>query len=388
MASYVSYKFLVRTAELEGLLDQKVIVEWIKNLKVGIRNLILPSGLIFLSSFFIALGHFKNKINKAFCVAGIFSLAVFDIFRFGWKYTPFTSKDLIFPSTPVIDYLKKQSGIFRVDGGDAIPMNMLMPYRLESLSAYDAVYPLRMAQFMAAVNSGKIANPQTRHGDIKNYNNPLFDISNVCYVLAVKKDKIDRADVNGEIGWQFRLKKFEKVFEDKTVQVLKNKNCAPRAFVVNNYSIINNDQEIIDKLLSQDFDFLKEIVLEKEPPDFIRATDSRLVSQVAAEVNWKKYDSDNQILEVNVPKPSLLFISDTFYPGWQAYVDDTKSEIYRANFTFRAVAVPAGKHQVEFVYNPKSFKLGLIISAISLLVLGVLWGIYLIEYAKSKKNCC
>jgi uncharacterized membrane protein YfhO len=40
-------------------------------------------------------------------------------------------------------------------------------------------------------------------------------------------------------------------------------------------------------------------------------------------------------------------------------VDDQPSTLYRANFAFRAVSVPAGRHRVQFTYRPASFFWGL-----------------------------
>jgi uncharacterized membrane protein YfhO len=39
-------------------------------------------------------------------------------------------------------------------------------------------------------------------------------------------------------------------------------------------------------------------------------------------------------------------------------VDRKEEKIHRANYTFRAVSVPAGNHKVEFIYKPMSFKIG------------------------------
>ncbi len=54
----------------------------------------------------------------------------------------------------------------------------------------------------------------------------------------------------------------------------------------------------------------------------------------------------------------FVVLSDQFYPGWRAYVDGRESPIYRANYLFRAVPVPAGEHVVEFTYQPVSVGLG------------------------------
>src|SRR4030042_6661511 len=63
-------------------------------------------------------------------------------------------------------------------------------------------------------------------------------------------------------------------------------------------------------------------------------------------------------LLVNSKEDNLLVLSDTYCPGWKAFVDGTPRKIYRANYGFRAVPLSAGTHRGEFVYHPLSFKLG------------------------------
>ena len=66
--------------------------------------------------------------------------------------------------------------------------------------------------------------------------------------------------------------------------------------------------------------------------------------------------------------PGFLVLSDTFYPGWKAEVDGNPTEIYRANYAFRAVPVDAGNHTVKFFYTPTHWKVGILISSASLLI--------------------
>ena len=67
--------------------------------------------------------------------------------------------------------------------------------------------------------------------------------------------------------------------------------------------------------------------------------------------------------------PAILLLTDSFYPGWKATIDDKPSEILRANYTFRALVVPQGNHKVIFSYKPGGFNLGAGISIASTLFL-------------------
>ncbi len=56
----------------------------------------------------------------------------------------------------------------------------------------------------------------------------------------------------------------------------------------------------------------------------------------------------------------LLVLSEIYYDGWEARVDGQPTKIYRTDYTLRGVIVPAGDHRIEFVYRPRSFRLGAI----------------------------
>jgi len=77
---------------------------------------------------------------------------------------------------------------------------------------------------------------------------------------------------------------------------------------------------------------------------------------------------DELSVEVETETPGFLVLLDTYYPGWKARVDGEEEKIYRADYAFRAVPIKAGKHAVEFAYEPTHWKMGFLISAVSLLV--------------------
>jgi uncharacterized membrane protein YfhO len=76
---------------------------------------------------------------------------------------------------------------------------------------------------------------------------------------------------------------------------------------------------------------------------------------------------------------------DSHYPGWVARVDAEIlpiQEIYPAS---RAVAVPAGKHKVDFRYEPRAFRRGLLISAVTLFLVLTMLGLGIVAQSKQAK---
>lgn len=328
---------------------------------VSLRNLILPWGL-FLAFFFMFLMTFlkdKRKPLLLFFWFSVIFLTVFDLFRFGWKYNPFIKKEMLFPTTPIIEYLQKQEKPFRVLAEKGImPSNMWISYKLDFPVGYDPIYPQRTATFLTVASGGKFENPAGRYGEIKQFDSPLVDLMNVKYLLVSK----DKQEKNNNLEEKILLPKFRLVFEDRSVQVFENTTALPRAFIVYNYEIQKDGAKIFESLLRSDFDLSKQITLEEILPFSLK-------EGVINEVSYSsKTNGDSEVL-VDQSGDGLLFVSDSYYPGWQAFVDGEETKIYRADYNFRAVVVPAGEHKVIFKYKPKSFKIGVYLSSGALILI-------------------
>jgi uncharacterized membrane protein YfhO len=112
----------------------------------------------------------------------------------------------------------------------------------------------------------------------------------------------------------------------------------------------------------------QEVLLEEEPkwdtppnPPFVKGSKGELKEHLSGTKNKVEFISENNNrlrLQVMAPENGLLVLSDTYYPGWKAFVNGKETKIYKADYTFRAIPLNAGTHRVEFVYDPLSFKLG------------------------------
>lgn len=332
---------------------------------ISIRNLIIPIAS-FLACTLIILATIKFKRFASGQLLLIITIFL-QLFYSADKYLPYSKQELLFPTTPVIDFLKQKKSErvepFRVELGDVIPQNFLMSYGIETTSGYDTLLPKKTAEFLSLLEEGKVEKKISRVYLITNYDSTLFPLLNTKYILAKKKDKNGSNSLSVSPPEKFLDSRYKLVFEDKTVVVLENKSCFPRASFFYDYEIFKDDKQIADRLMEKDFKIKERVILDKDPKVLL-AKESSPVNNI----EWTAYQSNKEILRVYSSKPSILFISETFYPGWEALIDNQKTEIYRADFAFRGIFVPQGEHSVEFVYNPFSFKIGKIVSLLSLLI--------------------
>jgi len=70
--------------------------------------------------------------------------------------------------------------------------------------------------------------------------------------------------------------------------------------------------------------------------------------------------------------PTVLVVSEIFYPGWEAKIDGNPATIMVTDYLLRGVALPAGNHVVEMRYTAPQARKGAIISIISLVICAIL----------------
>ena len=152
------------------------------------------------------------------------------------------------------------------------------------------------------------------------------------------------------------------------VVVMRNEATLPRAYFVSKVEVHPDIVRAAKRLREPDFDPRTTVILESG-----EAAPGSSLGESAANETRLTTNGPNQVnVQLSTSRPGYLVLADTFYPGWIAEVDGVPSLIIRANAMFRAVAVPAGEHRVEFKYRPSSVRSGLMVTAAGLLLAGLL----------------
>ena len=197
--------------------------------------------------------------------------------------------------------------------------------------------------------------------------NQLIDLYGIKYIVSVTplegdpRFELIYARIEGLQG------KKEDLLKENTIKLYKNRKSFQRAWFVKDFKVLDS-KAILSMMIQKEFNPRKEVLLEETPkwnnppsPPFTKGGLEGLEEPFRGSQNKVEFisESNNRIqLLVKSTEDNLLVLSDTYYPGWKVLVDGKRTKIYRADYTFRAIPLNAGTHQIEFVYDPMSFKLG------------------------------
>jgi membrane protein YfhO len=85
----------------------------------------------------------------------------------------------------------------------------------------------------------------------------------------------------------------------------------------------------------------------------------------AGRARIRTYEPERVVVDTDGARRSILVLTDSWYPGWKATVDGKDASVHRVDYVVRGVAVPAGRHRVEFRYAPVSWRVGWIVSLLA-----------------------
>lgn len=138
------------------------------------------------------------------------------------------------------------------------------------------------------------------------------------------------------------------------VTVYRNDRSLPRAFMVGNFRVISDARERLRYMKSDRFDPRDRVVLEEGLEGVGKPGEARIV----------RYKAEEVVVRLEEHRGGILVLSDTFYPGWKAFVDGEEKRILRANHVFRAVEIPVGAQEVLFRFVSESFRTGAWVSSV------------------------
>ncbi|HYG39829.1 MAG TPA: YfhO family protein [Cytophagales bacterium] len=150
-------------------------------------------------------------------------------------------------------------------------------------------------------------------------------------------------------------------------EALRNDKALGSAWFISEINKVNTPDEEIEALDSIDpgtTAILDESKFDQKKTSFI-VNDS-------AFIQLKNYKANHLIYQSENANEGFAVFSEVYYPkGWKAYIDGTETPIKRVNYILRALEIPAGKHKIEFKFEPKSYSIGNLVSMISSIFLMV-----------------
>ncbi len=340
--------------------------------KMQMKNLVIP-GMIFLIgcvTYRVAMLIKREKVALVLLIV----LVAFDLFYYFQKFNPFVPANLVFPKNEVVSWLQKHAGNNRFVGygNAAIDANYQTQYRIYSPNGYDPLYPRQYGEWVQSAKDGKLARTFTN----ATRSDAVIPIEGTGYDVFIPEITQRVLNIGGVkyiliLGdHSFSESKFKKVFQVNNWSILENKTVLPRAFFATEAKQVSSKEAFEKAFFSPDFRPETTVLLEK----------SVSLSGQKGEILSSKQSENTKSFNVSVRGNGLLFLSDTFYPGWKAFVDGHETMILKANYTFQAIEVPAGKHTIIFRFLPSSFSSGTKLTIISLVLL--CFSVFLFEKLK------
>ncbi|MFC1666759.1 YfhO family protein [Candidatus Omnitrophota bacterium] len=344
---------------------------------VGVHNLKRAIGIFMFLALFMFFG-LRRKMNLNLLIPVLISVALWDVFTANVNIYKNMDIDEHLKPGKGIEFLKKDKALFRIfDSPATLRQNTFVPERdyLEGMrSLRERLVSNRGVSFQIydAYGYGSLYNRRHEevmdiiiHSDLPDDTN-LLNLLNVKYVISPK---------------DFEAKGYHVAEKTDKVNIYENRNVMARAFLADNVKVLKDEKEILETLKSKEFDPSEEIILEEEAS--LRRTD--FVSDIRSEkVSIVKYEPNEIIIEAKAKSEKFLVLSDSYYPGWEAYVDGSREKIYRADYILRAVRIEPGEHIVRFRYNPLSLKIGMLVTLVTIAALFGFWFVSILRQKKSK----
>ena len=309
-------------------------IELIQKMQISLRNLVLPSILLFILSLYLVI-NLKFKHPKIFLLTTILLIGAMSIdnARFFVKFNPFTEKNLLFPKTATTTFLQNNLNNYRFMSMDRriFAPNFSIAYKIQSVEGYDPLYLNKYADVIGVWLRGKpIVAPATFNRIItpQEYSSFWADFLGVKYIMSLKEE---------------HNPKLKLVFQEGETRIYENTHVYPRVFLTTQVKTYQS-YEIIGQLFAQS-ELLKSVAFTTNKKAYLEENKPLENDEVAT---LSKYSENQVIVAVQVNSDRILVLTDIYYPTWKVYIDDNPRELLEVDYLFRGVVVPKGKHFVRF----------------------------------------
>ncbi|HYP48496.1 MAG TPA: YfhO family protein, partial [Thermoleophilaceae bacterium] len=304
----------------------------------------------------------------AFVALAVAVLAV-DLFRANMGFNPSIPLDKARqPTTGAIKYLQGRvpnrfAGMGPLDNTQVLSPDLAMRYGLYDARGYD--YPVeRRYDSLWRGTAGPEADlvPSTTRAQ------ETAESLRTLSLLSVSDVMQDPA------GKRLNLPGLSVAYDGPDARVYRNANALPRVFLVDRQRTVQGKAAARAAVTSPTFDARRVAVTERPVAGLARDGGGGGASASASpgSARLASYGRERAVVSTSARRRSLLVLTDAHYPGWKARVDGRSAKIERVNYMLRGVSLPAGSHRVEFTYEPSSWRVGWIVSLLSLIALVVL----------------
>ena len=233
---------------------------------------------------------------------------------------------------------------------ELVAMSWGMVYGVEDINGFNSLQTRRYTDYVFGIEEGDVSYGLLRDDRLLRPQSPVLSSLNVRYLLVP-------AGTSPRIGAGYQL-----IWKSPEVDVYENTLAYPRAFFADAVRGMMDASAVRDAVTADGFDGRRLAIVEAEAPPALPAP---LGQDAVALTAW----SPNQLtLASTTATPRFLVLSEMYLSGWTAAVDGVPTPIYRTNYLFRGVVVPAGQHTVTFDYRPRSVLVGAAVSGVALII--------------------
>lgn len=269
---------------------------------------------------------FAKRINYKILVYIFIFITSLELFYYFHKFNPFVPSSFLYPPTQIETFIKEKSGNDRFWGIGAanFEANFSTKMRLYSPEGYDPLYPKWYGEYISEGSTIFMS-----RSDARLLNPSEKGLVSTKYIL-------DRVE-NGSSEKQLPIDSYKLVQGFDGWKIYENTKALPRVFTITSEC--------------------------KQPTPLSNCYENGYLSKGSI----LSY-SPNQIRIKTGPRMGTLVLTDTYFPGWNAYHQGKRLVVGKYGSAFRSIENISAGQEIVFRYQPDSFKWGSLITIISVVL--------------------